>query len=137
MGTSAAYYVSSHADKIYANPDTFTAAVGVLWEFSDTSGWMKDQGYNVTVVKSGIRKDMGNPSRHLTPDEQVYAQQIVNESFDTFITDVTTQRAIARSDIEDGRVIRGADALKLNIVDQIGNLNDAIDGAKVLAQKRG
>jgi protease IV len=137
MGTSAAYYVSSHADKIYANPDTFTAAVGVLWEFSDTSGWMKDQGYNVTVVKSGVRKDMGNPSRHLTADEQMYAQQIVNASFDTFITDVTTQRAIARSDIEDGRVIRGADALKLNIVDQIGNLNDAIDGAKALAQKRG
>ena len=137
MGTSAAYYVSSHADKIYANPDTFTAAVGVLWEFSDTSGWMKDQGYNETIVKSGAKKDMGNPSRALTPEEQAYAQQIVNESFDTFIDDVTAQRPIARSDIADGRVIRGADALKMHIIDQLGNLNDAIDGAKALAQKRG
>jgi protease-4 len=137
MATSAAYYVSSHADKIYADPDTFTAAVGVIWEFSDTSGWMKDQGYNLTVVKSGPKKDMGNPARHLSPDEQAYAQQIVNESFDSFINDVTTQRAIARSDIEDGRVIRGADALKMNVIDQLGNLNDAIDGAKALAQKRG
>jgi protease IV len=136
MGTSAAYYVSSHADKIYANPDTFTAAVGVLWEFSDTSGWMKDQGYNTTIVKSGAKKDMGNPSHPLTSDEQEYAQQIVNESFDTFINDVTTQRNIARSDIADGRVIRGADALKMNIVDELGNLNDAIDGAKELARKR-
>jgi protease IV len=137
MGTSAAYYVSSHADKIYANPDTFTGAIGVIWEFSDTSGWMKEQGYNVTIVKSGAKKDMGNPTRHLSTDEQVYAQQIVNESFDSFINDVTTQRVIARSDIEDGRVIRGADALKMNIVDQLGNLNDAIEGAKALAQKRG
>ncbi len=137
MGTSAAYYVSSHADRIYANPDTFTAAIGVIWEFSDTSGWMKEQGYNVTIVKSGAKKDMGNPTRHLSADEQAYAQQIVNNSFESFIDDVTTQRVIARSDIEDGRVIRGADALRMNIVDQLGNLNDAIDGAKALAQKRG
>ncbi|HXX54553.1 MAG TPA: S49 family peptidase, partial [Methanoregula sp.] len=35
MATSAAYYVSAHADRIYADPDTFTGAIGVLWEFSD------------------------------------------------------------------------------------------------------
>jgi protease-4 len=44
---------------------------------------------------------------------------------------------IARSDIDDGRVIRGADAVKINIVDELGNLNDAIDGAKALAEARG
>ena len=136
MATSAAYYVSSHSDKIYANPDTFTAGIGVLWEFSDISKWMQEQGYNSTIIKSGSRKDMGNPSHPLTDDEQVYAQKIVNESFDAFITDVTNQRPIARTDIEDGRVIRGADAIKLHIVDELGNLNDAIDGAKALAAER-
>jgi protease-4 len=49
------------------------------------------------------------------------------------MNDVLGQRQIDRSDIEDGRVIRGADAVRLNIVDEIGNLNDAIDGAKTLA----
>jgi protease-4 len=43
---------------------------------------------------------------------------------------------IARSEIEDGRVIRGADAVGLNIIDEIGNLNDAIDGARKLAESR-
>jgi protease-4 len=137
MATSAAYYVSSHADKIYANPDTFTSGIGVIWEFSDISRWNNNEGYNVTIIKSGARKDMGNPSRSLTTDEQSYAQSIVNESFEAFIADVTAHRVIARSDIDDGRVIRGADAIKLNIVDQLGNLNDAIDGAKALAQARG
>ncbi|MFA7694548.1 MAG: signal peptide peptidase SppA, partial [Methanoregula sp.] len=132
MATSAAYYVSAHGDKIYANPDTFTGAVGVIWTFSDISGWMNDQGYNVTVVKSGAKKDMGSTSRALTDAERTYAQQIVNESFDEFITDVTTQRMVARSDIDDGRVIRGADAIKINLVDKLGNLNDAIAGAKEL-----
>jgi protease IV len=136
MATSAAYYVSAHADRIYADPDTLTAGVGVIWKFSDISSWMHSEGYNLSVVKSGTMKDMGSDSRPMTPEEQAYAQQIVQESFQNFIGDVTTQRVIARSDIEDGRVIRGADAVKLNIVDELGNLNDAIAGAKQMAESR-
>jgi protease IV len=136
MGTSAAYYVSAHADRIYANPDTFTAGVGVIWKFSDISNWMEKEGYNLTVVKSGSKKDMGSTARPISDDEQAYAQQIVSESFENFITDVTTQRVIARSDIDDGRMIRGADAVKINVIDELGNLNDAIDGAKKLAKSR-
>ena len=136
MGTSAAYYVSAHADRIYADPDTFTAGVGVIWTFSDISRWMEREGYNVSVVKSGSKKDMGSTSRPLSTDEEAYARKIVTASFENFIGDVTTQRVIARSDIEDGRVIRGADAVKINVIDELGNLNDAIDGAKKLAQSR-
>lgn len=136
LGTSAAYYVSAHADKIYANPDTFTGGIGVIWKFSDISRWMENEGYNISIIKSGSKKDMGSTSRPLSDEEQIYAQKIVNDSFENFITDVMTQRKIARSDIEDGRVIRGADALRLNIVDEIGNLNDAINGAKSIAESR-
>jgi protease-4 len=136
MATSAAYYVSAHADRIYADPDTFTAGVGVIWKFSDISNWMHNEGYNLSVVKSGAFKDMGSDSRPMTAEEQAYAKKIVDESFEHFIGDVTTQRVISRSDIEDGRVIRGADAIKLNIVDELGNLNDAIAGAKKMAESR-
>jgi protease-4 len=136
IGTSAAYYVSAHADRIYANPDTFTAGVGVVWTFSDISRWMEKEGYNVSIVKSGSKKDMGSTSRPLSTDEEAYAQKIVTASFENFIGDIMTQRVIARSDIEDGRVIRGADAVKINVIDELGNLNDAIDGAKRLAQSR-
>ncbi|PKL68464.1 MAG: signal peptide peptidase SppA [Methanomicrobiales archaeon HGW-Methanomicrobiales-1] len=136
MGTSAAYYVSAHADRIYANPDTFTSGVGVIWKFSDISRWMENEGYNLSVVKSGSKKDMGSTARPLSMDEEIYAQKIVDDSFDTFISDVTSQRMISRSDIDDGRVIRGADAVKINVVDELGNLNDAIDGAKKMAQSR-
>jgi protease-4 len=136
MATSAAYYVSAHANRIYANPDTFTAGVGVIWRFSDVSGYNEKEGFNFSVVKSGIKKDMGSTSRPLTADEEQYAQKIVGESFENFIGDVTTQRAITRSDIEDGRVIRGAEAVKINVVDELGNLNDAISGAKRMAASR-
>ena len=136
MGTSAAYYVSAHADKIYADPDTFTAGIGVIWKFSDISRWNEKEGYNISIVKSGSKKDMGTTSRPISDAEQDYAQKVVDDSFELFITDVISQRMIARSDIEDGRVIRGADAIGLNIIDEIGNLNDAIDGARTLAESR-
>jgi len=136
MATSAAYYVSAHADRIYANPDTFTAGVGVIWRFSDISRWMEKEGYNVSVVKSGSKKDMGSESRPISTEEQEYAEQIVDDSFENFIADVMSQRSILREDIEDGRVIRGADAVRMNIVDELGNMNDAIDGAKRMASSR-
>jgi protease-4 len=136
MGTSAAYYVCAHADRIYANPDTFTAGIGVVWKFSDISNWMEKEGYNLTVIKSGSKKDMGSTARPISDDEQAYAQKVVTDSFENFISDVTTQRVITRTDIEDGRVIRGADAVKINVIDELGNLNNAIDGAKKLAQSR-
>ena len=135
MATSAAYYVSAHASKIYADPDTFTAGIGVMWTFPDLSRWMNKEGYNVSIVKSGSKKDMGSTSRPITEEEITYAQGIVNASFEEFINDVLAQRQIARSDIEDGRVIRGADAVKINIVDELGNMNDAIEGAKALSTR--
>jgi protease-4 len=133
MATSAAYYVSAHANKIYADPDTFTAGIGVAWTFPDISRWMTREGYNVSIVKSGSMKDMGSASRPITEEEMVYAQEIVNASFEGLMRDVLAQRQIARSDIEDGRIVRGADAVKINLVDELGNLNDAVEGAKSLA----
>jgi len=136
IATSAAYYVSAHADKIYANADTFTAGVGVIWKFSDISRYNANEGYNFSTIKSGSKKDMGSTSRPITEEEEAYAQKIVNDSFENFIGDVIAHRTIDRSEIDDGRVIRGADAIRLNIVDEIGNLNDAIDGAKAIAGSR-
>ncbi|MFA5347106.1 MAG: signal peptide peptidase SppA [Methanoregula sp.] len=136
LATSAAYYVSAHADKIYANADTFTAGVGVIWKFSDISRYNANEGYNFSTIKSGSKKDMGSSSRPITGEEEAYAQKIVNDSFENFIGDVVAHRTINRSEIDDGRVIRGADAIRLNIVDEIGNLNDAIDGARAIAGSR-
>jgi len=136
LATSAAYYVSVHADRIYANPDTFTAGVGVIWKFTDISRFNENEGFNISTIKSGSKKDMGSTSRPITEEEQIYAQKVVNDSFENFISDVISHRAVARSEIDDGRVIRGADAVRLNIVDEIGNLNDAISGAKRLAESR-
>ena len=136
MATSAAYYVCAHADRIYANPDSLTGGVGTLWIFYDISEWLKKEGYAVQVVKSGEKKDMTYPYRPLTEEEEAYAQDLVNRSFERFVSDIITERGIPRASIEDGRVIRGEEARSLGLVDELGNLHAAMEGARTLARNR-
>lgn len=133
IATSAAYAVAAHGTRIYANPDTLTAGVGTVWVFTDISEWLEKEGYNITVVKSGARKDMASPYRALTEEERLYAQELVNASFERFIEDIVEQRNVSRAAIEDGRLIRGEEALSLGLVDRLGNLHDAIGDARALA----
>jgi protease-4 len=136
MATSAAYYVCAYADRIYANPDSITGGLGTIWVFTDISSWLQNEGYVVTVVKSGENKDMTYPYRTLSPEEEQYAQDLVNRSFERFISDVTSQRNITRSTVEDARLYRGEEAKSLGLVDEMGNLHAAIDGARTLAAQR-
>ncbi len=134
MATSAAYYISAFADRIYADPDTITGGIGTSWTFMDISGWMRSENLSVEVVKSGSMKDMGSDLRPLTDEEREYAQQIVDESSARFLRDVLSQRQVNRSLIEDASLFRGEQAIEIGLVDEIGNLNDAIDGARKLAE---
>jgi protease-4 len=133
LATSAAYAISAHGTRIYANPDTLTGGVGTVWIFTDISRWLENEGYNVTVVKSGSRKDMASPFRALTEEERIYAQDLVNASFELFMDDIVSQRNVSRAAIEDGRVVRGEEAVKIGLVDRLGNLHDAIEDARALA----
>lgn len=133
IATSAAYAVSAHGTRIYANPDTLTGGIGTVWIFTDISEWLRNEGYNVTVVKSGSWKDMASPYRALTDEERVYAQDLVNASFERFMEDIVTQRNVSRAEIEDGRVILGEEAVRIGLVDRLGNLHDAIEDARSLA----
>ncbi|WP_298664994.1 signal peptide peptidase SppA [uncultured Methanofollis sp.] len=136
VATSAAYMISAHTDRIYLSPDTMTGSVGVIWLFSDQSEMLENEGEHVEVVKSGEQKDMTYPYRSLTDDELAYAQNLVNDSAEDFIADVTAQRPVNRSEIESARLIRGEEAIAIGLADEVGNLYDAIEGAHTLAAVR-
>ena len=127
IATSAAYHISSHANVIYANPDTMTGSIGTIWTIFNYSKFLEDEGISVDVLKSGDKKDITSTYRGITDDERVYLQNMVNESSEIFINDVVDQRGVERSLIEDARPIRGDYALSIGLVDKMGNLFDAID----------
>ncbi|MDT8358100.1 MAG: S49 family peptidase, partial [Methanomicrobiaceae archaeon] len=134
MAASAAYHICSHADLIYANPDTITGSVGSVWIFYDFSGYLEEEGIDVDVVKSGEKKDMTSSFRPLTEEERAFAQEIVNESSERFLLDVVAQRGLDRDLLEDARIFRGDEAINIGLVDRRGNLFDAIEGARALAR---
>jgi protease-4 len=78
-------------------------------------------------------KDMGSVYRPLTEKEQDYAEMIVNQSAERFISDILSERPVHRGSIDDARVYRGEEAVTVGLVDELGNLNDAIEGARSLS----
>ncbi|MCD1294774.1 signal peptide peptidase SppA [Methanocella sp. CWC-04] len=132
LATSAAYYISSPCDKIFANPDTFTGSIGVIWVFENRSAYYNKEGIDYYVAKTGTYKDVGADWRGLNESEKQYVYNIINASNHHFISAVSEGRNIPVQVVEmlaDGRVYTGDEAIALGLVDEIGSMYDAIDAA--------
>ncbi len=135
VAASAAYYISAPADHIIANPDTMTGSIGVIWVFENSSEYFDEEGVDFYVAKSGDFKDMGANWRGLTDDEKQYSEELVLESYGRFIDEIASGRGLSRSEVKDmadGRIYTGSRAVELGLVDETGNLYDAIDVAAEL-----
>ncbi len=140
MATSAAYYISSQANRIVANPDTFTGSIGVIWTFKNKSKAYDELGVTVYVAKSGNYKDMGSDWRGLTESEKSYVNAIINESYDRFVNNVARGRNMPVDkirEIADGRVYTGTTAKSMGLVDDLGGLYDAVAIAKNMSNVKG
>ncbi len=139
MGTVAAsggYYAAAAAEKIVANPGTITGSIGVLVEFVDASELLAKIGIDGYVVKSGKFKDMGSPLRKMDAEERRMLQDLVNDVNGQFIAAVAKGRGLTEDVVRgmaDGRIFTGAQAAGLGLVDQLGDLTDAINLSARLA----
>ena len=139
MGTLAAsggYYIASAADKIYAEAGTITGSIGVISEFPEVDAVLDLLRVKFNTIKSGPLKDVGSPLRPMTDEEHRYLQGFVDDIYEQFLGDVASARKLDKNElrkIADGRVLTGEQAKAAKLVDEIGNLEDAIDGAAKLA----
>lgn len=136
VAASGAYYIACAADRIVAHPTSVVGNVGVLFTTFDVSGTMSLIGLRSESIKSGELKDMGSPFRSISPREREIMQGMVDEYHARFVAVVTRHRSIppeALDECTDGRVFSGQHALELNLVDQVGLLDDAIELARQLA----
>ena len=131
---SGGYYIAAIADEILANPGTLTGSIGVIMQFTKLKGLYEKIGLEQQVVKSGKFKDTGSPMRNLTDEERELLQATLDDVHNQFIDAVFEGRQahLTREDIvalADGRIFSGQQALEHKLVDQLGNLTDAIDRA--------
>jgi protease-4 len=136
VAASGGYYVAVAADKIYANPGTLTGSIGVIMRLANLDGLLKKVGVDFVVVKAGQLKDLGNFARAMTPEERRVLQVMLEDVHAQFIDAVAAGRKLDRGQVlafADGRVVSGAQAKSMNMIDAFGGLEEALDGAAVLA----
>ena len=140
VAASGGYYVSSAAHKIFANPGTITGSIGVVAEFSNIEEILKKVGLKTVTIKSGDFKDIGSPLREMTSEEHQLIKGIIDGVHKQFIRAVAEGRNLpieAVEKIADGRILTGEQAKELGLIDQLGNLQDAITLASQLAGIKG
>ena len=133
VATSGAYLVSLGADQIFANTGTITGSVGVILQTADISVLLNKIGVSPLVIKSGDLKAIPNPLEK-TNDEQIkYIKNVVLLMQEEFSKIVKLERELTWDNLEkinDGRIFTGNQAKEINLIDEIGAENDAIDWIK-------
>ena len=133
---SGGYYISCNSDAIVAEPTTLTGSIGVFGMIPSIQRCLESKlGVTLDVVKTNAHSDFLS-YRPMTEEEYTALQCNVDKTYDTFLTRVSDGRGLSKAQVDSigqGRVWSGADALQLGLVDQLGNLKDAIAVAAKLA----
>jgi protease-4 len=140
IAASGGYYIASPATKIIANPGTLTGSIGVIMEIPNIEGLMSKLGIKTEVVKSGEKKDMASVFRGIKKEERAILQKVLDNVHDQFITAVAEGRKMSYEDVKqlaDGRIFTGEQALKVGLVDKLGNIEDAVQVAAELSGIKG
>ena len=134
---SGGYWISNNCEKIYSDAATLTGSIGVFGLVPDFSKTAKDIAHvGVESVTSHKHGDMMGMMRPFDKDEYDAMLAGIEAVYDRFTTIVSEGRGIPKETVDaigQGRVWTGADALKINLVDEIGTLEDAIHYAAVAA----
>ena len=133
MGNYAAsggYWISANADYIFADATTLTGSIGVFGTFPNMQGLLNNKiGLTFDVAKTNENADFGAITQPLTEFQYAKLQENVVQTYDHFTKRVADGRGLRQSYVDSigqGRVWAGADAIGLGLVDQIGDMEDAI-----------
>jgi protease-4 len=140
LAASGGYYISSPASRILANPGTLTGSIGVIMEIPNLEGLMTKVGVKTEVIKSGRHKDIASAFRGIGKEERVILQGVLDDVHEQFIKAVAEGRKMSYEDVKklaDGRIFTGNQALNIGLVDELGNLEDAVKVAAKLSGIKG
>ena len=136
VGASGGYYIASACNKIYANEASIVGSIGVIAQWTNYEELLKWAKLKDVTLKAGALKDVGSPTREMTPEERAYLQSLIDDMQGQFIHAVADGRGMKDEDIRkiaDGRVWTGQQALPMKLIDQIADFRGAIkDTAKAV-----
>ena len=138
MAASGGYYISCAANRIFAEPTTLTGSIGIFGMIPDMSELMTEKiGLKFDVVKTNEMSDIGTMARPFNEAESAQMQKMINRGYDLFTKRVADGRGMAQDSVKliaEGRVWTGEQGLNIGLVDELGNLDDAVAHAAELAK---
>lgn len=127
MCTSAAYYIASSANDIYANPASLVGSIGVLINGFGFVGAMDKVGVQRRLITSGSRKGFLDPFSPMTPEDDQFAKTMLDQVHQQFIHDVEQGRGTRLKitpETFSGLAWTGQQALNMGLIDGFGSAQD-------------
>ncbi|MDP5061276.1 MAG: signal peptide peptidase SppA, partial [Maribacter sp.] len=136
VAASGGYYIAAGADKIFAEPTTITGSIGVFGAVPNMTELAGNIGINAEQVgtnKNAVEYSLFEPMQESFKNQ---VQESIEETYQTFLQRVSEGRNMTMAQVDSvaqGRVWSGTEALEVGLVDELGNLDDAIEAAAELA----
>ncbi len=136
LAASGGYWIAAGADKIYAEPTTITGSIGVFGTIPNFSGLVDEIGINAEQVSTN-KQSMGySIYEPMSADFYNERKEGVEKVYTTFLKRVADGRGMTVEEVDaiaQGRVWTGKEALEIGLVDELGGLENALEGAATLA----
>ena len=136
VGASGAYLIACASQRIVASPSAIVGSIGVISIRPVLQHLLERLGVSVSVNKSGALKDMGAFWREATPEESQKMQSLIDESYDDFVAKVARSRGMDEASVREvatGEVFWAPKAKEVGLIDELGDLDRAIDLAAELS----
>jgi len=136
VAASGGYYIAAGANKIFAEPTTITGSIGVFGTVPNMTELADNIGINAEQVgtnKNAIEYSLFEPMQEHFKNQ---IQESIEETYQTFLQRVSEGRDMTMAQVDSvaqGRVWSGTEAMEIGLVDELGNLEDAIVAAAELA----
>jgi len=129
LAASGGYIAAMAGDHIVAQQSAIVGSIGVLFQYPNVSELLGNIGVKVEAVRSSPLKAMPSPTEPSTPESVAAVEALVMDSYNWFRNLVSERRKLEGPGLDtvaDGRVFTGRQALKLGLIDSLGNERTAL-----------
>lgn len=132
LAASGGYWISMNADRIYADPSTITGSIGIFGMFPNFTRTLDKIGVHTDGVSTTRIAGAFDVTRPLDPQVGRVVQAVIDKGYADFTGKVADARGKSVEQVDEvarGRVWSGAQAKERGLVDEMGNLGQAITDA--------
>ena len=132
VAASGGYWVSTPADRIFAEPETITGSIGIFAVVPTFERAAADLGVNGDGVRTTPLSGQPDLISGFTPEVDAILQSSIEDGYTDFITRVAESRNLTVQQVDaigQGRVWDGGTARQIGLVDQYGGIDEALEWA--------